>query len=171
MSFPIGQPSGLRFASQSQDNLPIGVWGLCAPKHTVFLRPKQPLPGSGSLSVLDLGVPVLVILWELGKVSHTLVAGKHGWTDSKRMWLKHRGRASEEVPFFLAPVPANFKPCHLRVSGEAGSLGFHREGESESRTATLVASVFRKGLKGQYGSIEDQGCELKSSLPRAQLHT
>lgn len=187
MSFPIGQPSGLRFASQSQDNLPIGVWGLCASKHTVFLRPKQPLPGSGSLSVLNLGVPVLVILWELGKVSHTLVAGKHGWTDSKRMWLKHRGwapetgcdlgmlasclRASEDIPFFLAPVPANFKPCHLRVGGEAGSLGFHREGESESRTATLVASVFRKGLKGQYGSIEDQGCELKSSLPRAQLHT
>lgn len=91
-----------------------------------------------------------------------------------RDWLRSRDasclRASEEVPFFLAPVPANFKPCHLSV-GEAGSLGLHREGESESRTATFVASVFRKRLKGQYGSIEDQGCELKSSLPRAQLHT
>lgn len=92
-----------------------------------------------------------------------------------RDWLRSRDasclRASEEVPFFLAPVPANFKPCHLRVAGEAGSLGFHREGESKSRPATLVASVSRKGLKGQCGSIEDQGCELKSSLPRAQLHT
>lgn len=78
MFFPIGQPSGLRFASQSQDNLLIGIWELCAPKHTIFfLGSKQPLPGSGPLSplsVLDLGVPVLVTLWELGKVSHTLVA-------------------------------------------------------------------------------------------------
>lgn len=38
-------------------------------------------------------------------------------------------------------------------------------------TATLVSSVFSRVLEGKDSSIEGQGCEIKASLPKAQLHT
>lgn len=139
MSFPIGQPSSLRFASQSQDNLPIGVWGLCAPKHTIFLRPKQPPSGSGPLSSFSTGPrsPCLSHPLGIGK-GVTYFDGRRTQMDRRqkdvaqkprlgtRDWLQSRGtscfRASGEVPFFLAPVHARFKPCHLRVAEKQAAL-------------------------------------------------
>lgn len=168
MFFPIGQPSGLRFASQSQDNLPIGVWGLCAPKHILFfLRPKQPPPGSGPLSSFSTGPRDPCLCHPLG-IRIGVVAyfgGRRTQVDrlqkdvaqkprlSTRAWLRSRGasylRASEEIPFFLAPLPAHFKPCLLRVAGEVGSLGFQREGECDCLDCHPCVICLQQGPGGQ----------------------